>query len=36
VEDLEDRMMPTILFQPCYGQENATDNDGPKLSNIPI
>jgi hypothetical protein len=36
LEDLEARMMPTILFKPFYGAENATDNGGLKLRNTPI
>jgi hypothetical protein len=28
--------MPTILFNPYFGAENATDNGGLKLRNTPI
>src|SRR6516165_2176055 len=37
IESLEDRTVPTILFQPQMGLESAHDNGGLKLSNdIPV
>jgi hypothetical protein len=36
VEQLEDRVVPTILFTPQYGPENAVDNGGQKLESPQI
>jgi hypothetical protein len=36
VEQLEDRLVPTIVFNPHFGPENTVDNGGFKLNSPPI
>lgn len=36
LETLEDRTMPSVVFQPQFGAEHATDQGGLKLNNVPV